>query len=569
MKGKINFIPVLVCFLCLVIKTQGQTINWVQRNKSSVPQGIAMGKGFCSTFKIRDSINVGNLPTQFGYVDSAGILAPFGTLICFNDSAGNIIRHFNLNVNYIENLCVYNDTAVVFSTSVLKTLYVNQQHTGWVSSYENTGVLVLMLTKSGRVEVLASFPYISGSGLVLTISEQQQKAWALYSNISSLGDTLWQYADSLTLNTSALFEIDIAGKSIHKLYTLPAEVTNICKSAEQDALLFSGGSIQLNHSYTIGNTTYTRNNTSDSATRDVLVGKYNLATQTVDWSKVYKVFFNRQGTFSLPQTAIAENQNKAYLYFRAVDTLTVDGKQYGTLIPFSTQPFFAILQLNTTSGTADWVRMYKGGFVVSFWNNRSSYAGIGLYVSTAQTPFIDSVQVPKAMAGGISFLRLNQQGNIARALNFSFIPNNRNFEPILLTEGDSNIVVSLELLPNDIVKVGDSTYTYRDNLYSGDVLIISFQSTRDDAPTSISPKMYVEHRPVQVYPNPANGMVYLRGFADEQESLVKVVTMQGKVVLEREQPFGLGIDAGSWDKGIYFIHVQTGPNIQVCKLIKE
>lgn len=71
---------------------------------------------------------------------------------------------------------------------------------------------------------------------------------------------------------------------------------------------------------------------------------------------------------------------------------------------------------------------------------------------------------------------------------------------------------------------------------------------------------------IQVYPNPANDIVYIRNNNNESEVNIKIFDNIGKLVLSQSE--GQEINIANLKTGIYIMYIEIENSIQKCKLIK-
>jgi hypothetical protein len=99
----------------------------------------------------------------------------------------------------------------------------------------------------------------------------------------------------------------------------------------------------------------------------------------------------------------------------------------------------------------------------------------------------------------------------------------------------------------------------------------SFTITKE-TPQDIPGVNFADGRMVTCYPNPTHGMVYLEGVTDGNHASVVITGIDGKLVMTKElQVNGRiiedAIDLGSWQKGLYFITVQTEEKSYTFKIV--
>jgi hypothetical protein len=76
----------------------------------------------------------------------------------------------------------------------------------------------------------------------------------------------------------------------------------------------------------------------------------------------------------------------------------------------------------------------------------------------------------------------------------------------------------------------------------------------------------ISAKPVRVYPNPASDMVFIEGA--EENSMLTVNDINGKIILSSIITNTQSIDVTSWNEGIYFLTFSNANNTQTIKLIR-
>lgn len=582
-------IQLLVAILFEIIffnHINAQQIQFAKRVSGTDISCFALGNNYVLLNNFNDSCQFDTMPIGYKALEELSINCQVTVL----SKQGDVLSHFTLTgvtqfnngLNLSQQLL--NDSEWVMATSMVTPIYTNGILQ--VDSVNSTNELMALSNRlvavsvSGRVRLLMDFPLYS-TGAISTVSIHQafknNKAFSF--RVDTSGQRLFTLfncaypTDSQLINPqyfekdkAILFEVDLATRTITNNWKLPVEFDRMAFVGGK--LILGGRSLRLNHQFTVQNQTYTRDSINDEATSDLVWGAFNPNTGVFDWHQHYKLKMkdkSSSGYFTLANT-----NNRVALVCWYNDTIRVNGTLYGEAIPFLTKSYFAMIGADI-NGEQIWVNTFSEILNLTQFYSKGSNFCLGFY-GLEGGGYMNEQLLSKTRKGENYLQIVGQTGALRRSFNYVFKPNWENkFDGIDVTEDSIQFaIVSLFGLPSDTITLLDKRYYLKDPMAAwSEYVLVAYKATPQSFPTNTLERPYIEHRPVQVYPNPANGMVYLRGFAEEQESLVKVVTMQGKVVLEREQPFGLGIDAGSWDKGIYFIHVQTGPNIQVCKLIKE
>jgi hypothetical protein len=79
---------------------------------------------------------------------------------------------------------------------------------------------------------------------------------------------------------------------------------------------------------------------------------------------------------------------------------------------------------------------------------------------------------------------------------------------------------------------------------------------------------------LQVYPQPASGVLYLKGdvFTDQNSIVLEVFTATGMLMLRETlvvQENLVSLDVSSWEPGIYLIRTGTGKDLLTARVIKK
>ncbi|MCU0440791.1 MAG: T9SS type A sorting domain-containing protein [Bacteroidia bacterium] len=583
---KTKVISILLTAVFAYANVRGQDFQFAKRVSGNQPAVFPLGNNYVLVNIFNDSCQFDTMPVAYKGIGEFSI----NSQVTVFTKQGAILSHFTLNgvTSFPDGLAigqqVLNDSEWVMGTSMNVPIYSNGLLQ--VDSVTNSNELIafskrlVAVSVSGSVRLLIDLP-VNSTGAISTVPITQsnknnrpfsycvdtstQRLYALF-NCAYPIDSQLINPQNFEKDKAIVLQINLATKAITNSWKLPVEFDRM--TVVGGKLILAGRSLQLNHEFTIQNQTYTRDSLNDELTSDLVWGAFNPSTSSWDWHHHYKLKMkdkSNSGYFTLANTS-----NRLAIVCWYNDTITVNGTLYGEAIPFLIKPHFAMISTNVNGGEV-WVNTFDAITNLTDFYSKGSDFCLNFYVYD-QVAYMNDQLLPKTRIGENYIKVAGQTGALKGSFNYAFIPNwERKIDGIDITEDSIQFaIVSLFGLPNDTLVLLDKPYYLKDPLALwSEYVLVAFKATSQSFPTQMHERAFIEHRPVKAYPNPVTNQLYLHGFADEQESIITVVNVQGRVVLERTQPFGQAINTSTWEKGLYLVMVQTGPNRQVCRVMKE
>lgn len=127
----------------------------------------------------------------------------------------------------------------------------------------------------------------------------------------------------------------------------------------------------------------------------------------------------------------------------------------------------------------------------------------------------------------------------------------------VLDYGDGT--VATERYPEPHVYTAPGTYTVTHNVSNWCCETINTYEVVVGAPTNIQ---QTAQQPLQIYPNPSTGVVFIETHAFSNNSNLQVFNVTGQLVFQQENigSQDIRLDLGQWGKGLYFIQLMDSNN---------